>query len=151
VPRSNPNISETVSTPLPNDEELKSELRKLRQWKLRMEGAMQSAAQILREWDTAVDETLYSGAMERILGIFPHEIAGQFEIWMLLIHPDDRMAYRREIERVLAEGGPFEAGIQSAKKERYLHNSSRARLLHIACRRQQPRALLGDHGCSGFA
>jgi PAS domain S-box-containing protein len=81
-----------------------------------MEGAMQSAAQILREWDTAVDETLYSGAMERILGIFPHEIAGQFEIWMLLIHPDDRMAYRREIERVLAEGGPFEAEYRARKK-----------------------------------
>ena len=116
MPRSNPNISETVSTPPLNDEELKSELRKLRQWKLRMEGAMQSAEQILREWDTAVDETIYSGAMERILGIFPHEIAGQFEIWMLLIHPDDRMAYRREIERVLAEGGPFEAEYRARKK-----------------------------------
>lgn len=114
--RSNPNISETVSTPPPIDEELKSELRKLRQWKLRMEGAMQSAAQILREWDTAVDETIYSGAMEWILGIFPHEIAGQFEIWMLLIHPDDRIAYRREIERVLAEGGPFEAEYRARKK-----------------------------------
>jgi PAS domain-containing protein len=63
-----------------------------------------------------VDETIYSGAMERILGIFPHEIAGQFEIWMLLIHPDDRMAYRREIERVLAEGGPFEAEYRARKK-----------------------------------
>ena len=77
---------------------------------------MQSAEQILREWDTAVDETIYSGAMERILGIFPHEIAGQFEIWMLLIHPDDRMAYRREIERVLTEGGPFEAEYRARKK-----------------------------------
>jgi len=95
---------------------LKQELRKLRQWKLRMEGAMQSASQILREWDTAENETIYSGAMERILGIFPHEIAGQFEIWMLLIHADDRMAYRKEIERVLAEGGPFETEYRARKK-----------------------------------
>ena len=77
---------------------------------------MQSATQILREWDTAADESVYSGAMERILGIFPHEIAGQFEIWMLLIHPDDRMAYRREIKRVLAEGGPFQAEYRARKK-----------------------------------
>lgn len=111
-----PEFSEATTSPSLNNDALKSELRKLRQWKLRMEGAMQSAEQILREWDTAVDETIYSGAMERILGIFPHEIAGQFEIWMLLIHPDDRMAYRREIERVLAEGGPFEAEYRARKK-----------------------------------
>jgi PAS domain S-box-containing protein len=111
-----PEFSEPITSPSLNDDALKSELRKLRQWKLRMEGAMQSAEQILREWDTAADETIYSGAMERILGIFPHEIAGQFEIWMLLIHPDDRMAYRREIERVLTEGGPFEAEYRARKK-----------------------------------
>ena len=111
-----PNAKPTDFAPVQNDEVLKAELRQLRQWKLRMEGAMQSATQILREWDTAADESVYSGAMERILGIFPHEIAGQFEIWMLLIHPDDRMAYRREIERVLAEGGPFQAEYRARKK-----------------------------------
>jgi PAS domain S-box-containing protein len=111
-----PNAKSNTSAPVQSDEDLKAELRQLRQWKLRTEGAMQSATQILREWDTVADESVYSGAMERILGIFPHEIAGQFEIWMLLIHPDDRMAYRREIERVLAEGGPFQAEYRARKK-----------------------------------
>lgn len=109
-------IPEATFIPASKVETLASELRQLRQWKLRMEGAMQSATQILREWDTVTDESVYSGAMERILGIFPHEIAGQFEIWMLLIHPDDRMAYRREIERVLAEGGPFQVEYRARKK-----------------------------------
>jgi len=77
---------------------------------------MQSAVQILREWDTVTDETIYSGAMEWILGIFPHEIAGQFEVWMLLIHPDDRASYRKEIKRVLLEGGPFQTEYRARKK-----------------------------------
>ena len=98
------------------EEQLTSELRKQRQWKLRAVCAIQSAEQILREWDISTDETIYSGAMEWILGIFPHEIAGQFEIWMLLIHPDDRAAYRKEIERVLSEGGPFQAEYRARKR-----------------------------------
>jgi PAS domain S-box-containing protein len=116
VPDAKLNTSENASLSPVNQEHLQAELRDLRQRKLRMEGAMRSAMQILREWDTAADETIYSGSMEWILGIFPHEIAGQFEIWMLLIHPDDRLAYRKEIERVLAEGGPFEAEYRARKK-----------------------------------
>jgi len=116
VPHSNTKPPGNDSAPVKKDGDWKAELRKLRLWKLRMEGVMQSATQILREWDTAADESVYSGAMERILGIFPHEIAGQFEVWMLLIHPDDRMGYRREIERVLEEGGPFQAEYRARKK-----------------------------------
>lgn len=110
----NPNIPETGSES--REAEFAAELRKQRQWKLRAVCAMQSAEQILREWDISSDETVYSGAMEWILGIFPHEIAGQFEIWMLLIHPDDRAAYRKEIERVLQEGGPFQVEFRARKK-----------------------------------
>lgn len=109
-----PNISAADSGFV--EEEFTAELRKQRQWKLRAVCAIQSAEQILREWDISTDETIYSGAMEWILGIFPHEIAGQFEIWMLLIHPDDRAAYRKEIERVLLEGGPFQAEYRARKK-----------------------------------
>ena len=109
-------MSEIASIPPSNDEDLKAQLRNLRQRRLRMEGAMHSAMQILREWDTASDETIYSGAMEWLLGILPHEIAGQFEIWMLLIHPDDRLGYRKEIERALTEGGTFEAEYRARKK-----------------------------------
>ncbi|MEI8292714.1 MAG: response regulator [bacterium] len=109
-------MNESPSSALAHQEPLHAELRDLRQGKLRTEGAMRSAMQILREWDTSSDETIYSGAMEWILGILPHEIAGQFEIWMLIIHPDDRFAYRKEIQRVLGEGGPFEAEYRARKK-----------------------------------
>lgn len=94
------------------------DLRALRQWKLRAEGVMLAAGQILREWDTASDESVYSGATEEILGILPHELGGGFETWVELIHPDDRAAYRKEIQRVLVDGGPFEAEVRIRKHNR---------------------------------
>ncbi|MFM8365711.1 MAG: response regulator [Verrucomicrobiota bacterium] len=75
---------------------------------------------ILREWNTSTDESIYCGAMETILGIFPHELTGRFEKWVSLIHPDDRADYRREIQRVLTEGGPFEVEYRGRKRnEKY--------------------------------
>lgn len=96
--------------------DLERSLRAVHQEKLRAAAVIEAAGQILREWDTATDESLYSGAMEMILGIYPHELDGRFETWVSLIHPDDRMAYRREIQRVLSEGGPFEAEYRARKR-----------------------------------
>ena len=95
---------------------LDTELRSLRQSRLRMEGAVEASGLILREWDTTADEALYCGAAETILGIFPHELLGSFEKWVMLIHPDDRSEYRKEIQRVLAEGGPFEIEYRIRKR-----------------------------------
>ena len=81
-----------------------------------MEGAVEASGLILREWDTTADEALYCGAAETILGIFPHELLGSFEKWVMLIHPDDRSEYRKEIQRVLAEGGPFEIEYRIRKR-----------------------------------
>ena len=95
---------------------LDSEMRSLRQSRLRVEGAVEASGLILREWDTSTDEALYCGAAESILGIFPHELLGSFEKWVLLIHPDDRAEYRKEIARVLKEGGPFEIEYRIRKR-----------------------------------
>ena len=96
--------------------ELDAELRSLRQSRLRVEGAVEASGLILREWNTASDEALYCGAAESILGIFPHEVLGSFEKWVLLVHPDDRAEYRKEIQRVLSEGGPFEIEYRVRKR-----------------------------------
>jgi two-component system, cell cycle sensor histidine kinase and response regulator CckA len=96
--------------------ELERSLRAVHQEKLRAAAAIEAAGQILREWDTARDESLYSGAMEMILGIYPHELDGRFEAWVSLIHPDDRISYRREIQRVLSDGGPFEIEYRTKKR-----------------------------------
>lgn len=96
--------------------ELDAELRSLRQSRLRVEGAVEASGLILREWNTASDEALYCGAAESILGIFPHELLGSFEKWVLLVHPDDRANYRKEIQRVLADGGPFEIEYRVRKR-----------------------------------
>jgi two-component system cell cycle sensor histidine kinase/response regulator CckA len=95
---------------------LDAEMRSLRQSRLRVEGAVEATGLILREWDTATDEALYCGAAESILGIFPHELLGSFEKWVLLIHADDRAEYRKEIQRVLKDGGPFEIEYRIRKR-----------------------------------
>lgn len=96
--------------------ELERSLRAVHQEKLRAAAAIEVAGHILREWDTASDESLYSGAMEMILGIYPQELDGRFETWVALIHPDDRVSYRKEIQRVLIEGGPFEVEYRAKKR-----------------------------------
>jgi PAS domain S-box-containing protein len=93
-----------------------TEFRAMRQSRLRVEGAIEASGLILREWDTSTDESVYCGAMESILGIFPHELTGSFEKWISLIHPDDRADYRREVQRVLTEGGPFEIEYRVRKR-----------------------------------
>lgn len=98
------------------EDALERDLRGLRQWRLRAEGAIESSGLILREWDTARDESVYCGAMESILGIYPHEMSGTFETWANLIHPDDRPGYRREIQRVLTEGGPFQVEYRAKRR-----------------------------------
>lgn len=108
--KSKSSASEGVATPTEAD------FRALRQSRLRVEGAIEASGLILREWDTAKDESIYCGAMETILGIFPHELTGRFEKWVSLIHPDDRSDYRREIQRVLTEGGPFEVEYRARKR-----------------------------------
>jgi CheY-like chemotaxis protein len=94
---------------------MESALRELRMWKLRAEGVMSASDQILREWHTSDDDSIYSGAMELILGILPHELPGRFETWMSLIHPDDHVAYRTQIEAVLLSGGSFEIEYRARK------------------------------------
>lgn len=111
--------TKTTSEEVPEAEKiaaLDSEMRSLRQSRLRVEGAVEASGLILREWDTSTDEALYCGAAESILGIFPHELLGSFEKWVLLIHADDRAEYRKEIQRVLKEGGPFEIEYRIRKR-----------------------------------
>jgi signal transduction histidine kinase/CheY-like chemotaxis protein len=118
IPLSNDMSSPTGSKPPVSTVQahLERSLRAVHQEKLRAAAAIEAAGQILREWDTASDESLYSGAMEMILGIYPHELDGRFEAWVSLIHPDDRGNYRREIQRVLKDGGPFEIEYRGRKR-----------------------------------
>jgi signal transduction histidine kinase len=115
-PESGQTKSHSHSNSTPSAETLESEFRAMRQSRLRVEGAIEASGLILREWDTASDESIYCGAMEAILGIFPHELTGRFEKWISLIHPDDRADYRREVQRVLTEGGPFEIEYRALKR-----------------------------------
>jgi len=116
VEKPTPNRATTPEALREKEDAVERDLRGLRQWRLRAEGAIESSGHILREWDTARDESLYCGAMESILGIYPHEMSGTFETWAALIHPDDRPGYRREIQRVLTEGGPFQVEYRTKRR-----------------------------------
>lgn len=115
--KANPVENTKASGTVSNDAAREDVFRALHQSRLRVEGAIEASGLVLREWDTSTDESVYCGAMESILGIFPHELTGPFEKWVTLIHPDDRADYRREIQRVLTEGGPFDIEYRARRRD----------------------------------
>ncbi len=115
--KANPVENEKTPGTVSNDAAREDEFLALRHSRLRVEGAIEASGLVLREWNTSTDDSVYCGAMETILGIFPHELTGPFEKWISIIHPDDRADYRREIQRVLTEGGPFDIEYRARRRD----------------------------------
>ncbi len=80
-------------------------LRSLTEWKNRFDVAVRSIGQILYDWDAVKDEVTYWGDCQGILGHSPEELTGPISRWMALVHPDDRGAFKQEINRVAATKG----------------------------------------------
>jgi len=78
------------------------------EWNHRYEAAIRATGQILYEWDPATNTVTYSGNYEELLGYPPQEMSGGLTHWIEFIHPDDREAFKREIERVLATEARFQ-------------------------------------------
>jgi two-component system cell cycle sensor histidine kinase/response regulator CckA len=64
--------------------------------------------QILYEWDPTTNLLRAGGAVEEILGYTAAELSRELAHWVGLIHPDDRAAFDREIQRVLLHGAVFQ-------------------------------------------
>ena len=70
------------------------------EWKSRYVAAIESSNQLLYDWDPNTNDVSYGGDLERILGYAAEEMVGGVVRFMELIHPADRLAFEREIERV---------------------------------------------------
>jgi len=69
-------------------------------WKNRYESAIESSGNILYDWDSATNEVIYYGTVEKTLGYSLNEISGELSKWINLIHPDDREYFTKTIENI---------------------------------------------------
>lgn len=61
------------------------------------------------EWDVEKNESRWSDELYRIYGLAPQSLNMTYEAYRAYVHPEDREANQRNIERALAEGQGFHA------------------------------------------
>ena len=86
--------------------ERKRTLAKMTEWKSRCEAAMHASGQIFYDWNVVTNDIIWSGDCERILGYAAGELAGGLARWMELVHPDDRAAVLKEVDRIITGTSP---------------------------------------------
>ncbi len=87
------------------------------EWKNRYEAAVESSNLMLYDWSPGTDSVTYGGDVERIVGYSAPELAGSLSRWLERVHPDDRAAFDREVERVLATAGSFNLTYRVRRKD----------------------------------
>ena len=85
--------------------ERKHALAVMTEWKNRYDAAMRASGQIFYDWNTVTNEITWGGG-ENILGYSTSEFAGDLPGWMELVHPDDRGAVLKDVDRVIATKAP---------------------------------------------
>lgn len=95
-------------------------------WKNRYEAAISASGQVLYDWNATTKEAVWGGECERILGYSPEQMAGIR--WIELVHPDDKNAFRNELDRVLATRDPLDLEYRARTRSgSYLHVRDRGR------------------------
>jgi PAS domain S-box-containing protein len=69
-------------------------------WKHRYEAATRASGQILYDHDFTTGEVIYGGDPEPLVGYSIAELEGGVARWIELVHPDDRGAFQRAVERL---------------------------------------------------
>lgn len=59
------------------------------------------------EWDLATNHVQWSDETFRILGVCPHEVNPTYEVFMRLVHPDERERVTAAIAAALTENEPY--------------------------------------------
>jgi PAS domain S-box-containing protein len=90
----------------------------LAEWKNRYEAAVIASNSILFDWEVAADHVTYGGALERMLGYRPDELAGSIARWQAIIHPDDVEAFAAEVRRNVAAAKPVRLGLEFRVRRR---------------------------------
>jgi PAS domain S-box-containing protein len=76
-------------------------------WKCRYDEAAEAAGHVLYDLDLSTDKITWSSNCVSVLGYTCDELAGGYSRWLGLLHPEDRGAFAKEIERVTQSRGPF--------------------------------------------
>jgi len=87
------------------------------EWQNRYHATINASGQLLYDWNPVTNAVTYAGASEQILGLALDEMAGGLAHWLALIHPDDRDAFNREIERVIASKTAFAQKYRVRRKD----------------------------------
>jgi PAS domain S-box-containing protein len=74
---------------------------------LRLALALEAAGLGTWTWDIAEGVTVWDVRLEELHGLPPGGFGGTFEDWVAALHPDDRAACLRRVERALADPGPY--------------------------------------------
>jgi PAS domain S-box-containing protein len=85
--------------------ECKQTLAALKEWQSRYDAAMRASGQVFYDWNTVTNEITWGGD-ERLLGYTAAELGGSLAAWMELVHPDDRGAVLKDVDRVVATKSP---------------------------------------------
>ena len=82
--------------------------RNLQEIKQRLQLALSAANEGFWEWDAATGDCYYAPRFNEILGYAPEALAGRYETWLTLIHPEDLpLAIRQRTEQMAGQEGSF--------------------------------------------
>ncbi|MEX2213530.1 MAG: PAS domain-containing protein, partial [Phycisphaeraceae bacterium] len=76
------------------------------EWKSRYEAAIHASGRLLYDWNSATNEVAWAGDALSSIGYEIEEL-GDLHHWESLIHPEDVLNFRREVERAARERSPF--------------------------------------------
>jgi PAS domain S-box-containing protein len=77
----------------------------LTEWQSRYDAAMRANGQAFYDWNTVTNEITWGGNAG-FLGCTAAELGGNLAAWMELVHPDDRAAVLKDVDRVVATKSP---------------------------------------------
>ncbi len=90
--------------------------REAGEWRRRLELVGAASGQVVYDCNTASGSIAWSGSIEKVLGYSPEEMAGGFERWCELIHPEDRSEALRLFEEAERAIGPYRAAYRFRHK-----------------------------------
>jgi PAS domain S-box-containing protein len=87
------------------------------EWKNRYEAAIQASRQVFYDWDPHTNKAIQGGCVEQLYGCSAEEVPSDLAGMIELIHPDDREAFRQEIDRVITTETPFHLEYRMRRKD----------------------------------
>jgi len=110
--------------------------REILDWKNRYEAAIAASGQILFDWDLTTNQITYAGHFKEKLQFEESDLAGGLIRLLELVHPEDRSAFQREIQRVRQSHEPLFLEFRLQKKDGdYLYFETKGRFVRAVQRK----------------